>query len=373
MSQRRDLLEHAMDLFPAPDDALGGVIERHHRRQRNKRVGAGAVGLAIALVILAALGGAGLLRGQQPVGSPSVTPSDTVPGFPQMTPHRVETIGLDGSTMQTFPGLPADAFSPVLSPDGSTLAFVTTDGSLPRIATIGTDGSGMHVLANSLLGTSPVWSPDGSHIAFVGTKPLPWNKDVYVIDADGSNLRRITRGSSQDWYPEWSPNGEYLAFVRHPPSDDEFANSVEIWSVPAAGGEATRLTNEPGWSGEPTWSPRGDRIAYVRGHDATTRVWVMNADGSEKHTILSRSGPYFAPQWSPDGTKLAVLVFEDFNSNTIVNGSPMRGVATGSLRILDISTGRLTDLGARISSSAQRARWLPSGDGLVVDRLVDPS
>jgi hypothetical protein len=370
MTPRHELLEHAMDLFPAPQRALDHVIARHRRRRRNRRLAAGAVGLAIALVIVAALSSEGLLSDRQPVGSPSVTPSDIVPGFEEMTPHRVEVIGLDGSSLQTFPGLPPDAFSPSLSPDGSTIVFVTTDGSLPRIATIGIDGSGMRVLTNKLLGINPVWSPDGTRIAFVGTKPLPWNKDVYVIDADGTNLRRITRGPSQDWNPEWSPDGTHLAFVRHPASDDEFADSVDVWVVPVAGGTPTRLTNDPGWSGDPTWSPDSARIAYVRGHDASTRIWIMDADGSHKHAVVSRPKAYFAPQWSPDGSVIVVLVFEDFNSNTIVNGSPVHGVAVGSVELLDLATGHLAGLGVRISSSDQRARWLPSGEGLLVDRLI---
>jgi len=296
-----------------------------------------------------------------------------VPGFPEMTPHEVDVIGVDGSIIQSFPGLPPDAFSPVLSPNGSTIAFVTTDGSLPRIATIGTDGTGMTVLAQALLGTNPVWSPDGARIAFVGTKPVPWNKDIYVMDADGTDLRRITRGPWQDWNPEWSPDGRTIAFVRHPRSDDEFGPSVDIWVASVDGGVATRLTNETGWSGDATWSPGGDRIAYVRGHGSTNRIWVMQADGSGKHPLFHRSGSFFAPQWSPDGSNLAVLVFEDFNSNTINNGSPMHGVAVCSVRVVNLETGRMTNLGVRISSSGQRARWLPSGDSLLVDRLVPPS
>jgi Tol biopolymer transport system component len=371
MSQRPDLIEHAMDLFPASQGALEGVFERHRRRQRNKRLTAGVVGLAIALVILATLGGTGLLRGQQPLG----TPTDAVPGGSQITPHQVEVIGLDGSTQQTFDGLPQDAFAPALSPDGTTLVFVHTDGTLPYIATMDADGSGMRVLTEKVLGIDPVWSPDGSRIAFVGTRPLPWNRDIWVIDTDGTNLRRVTRDRWDDRNPEWSPDGEHIAFVRHPVSGQgtEFANSVDIWVAPASGGLATRLTNDPGWSGDPAWSPDGGRIVYVRGHDSTTGIWVMHSDGSGKHRLLSRSGPFFAPQWSPDGSKIAVLVFEDFNSSTINNGSFMQSVAVCSVRVLDLAKGEMVNLGVRISSSDQRARWLPSSDGLLVDRLVGSS
>jgi Tol biopolymer transport system component len=370
MSARNDLLDHAMGLFPSPTGALERVIERHRRRQRNRRIAAGVVGIAIALVILAALGTKGILTNRKPARKPSITPSEIFPGFRQ-TPHEVDVIGLDGSTIQTFSGLPPDAFSPVLSPDGNTLAFISDDvAKEPRLATTGADGSGLRILTSTLLAMNPVWSPDGSRIAFIGTRPAPWNKDVYVIDADGTDLRRITRGPSQDWNPEWSPDGKQLVFVRHPASDAEFANSVDVWVVPVAGGTPTRLTNDPGWNGDPTWAPDGGRIAYVGGHDGSTRILIMDADGSHKHAIVPRPAPYYAPQWSPDGSMIAVFVFRDFNSNTIVNGSPMQAVAVGSIELVDIATGRMTSLGVRVSSSAQRARWLPSGEGLLVDRLV---
>jgi dipeptidyl aminopeptidase/acylaminoacyl peptidase len=372
MSPRNDLLEHAMDLFPTSHDALDGVFERHHRRQRNKRLAAGAVGLAIAIAVVVALSGAGVLSTRRPVG----TPTTVLPGGLDITPHQVETIGLDGSTLQTFVGLPEDAFEPALSPDGSTLAFVHTDGSLTYIATIGTDGTGMRVLTEKVIGLDPVWSPDGSRIAFVGTRPLPWNRDIWVVDADGTNLHRITHDPWDDRNPEWSPGGKRLAFVRHPASgvNVEFADSVDIWVVPVAGGRPTRLTNDPGWSGEPTWSPDGDRIAYARGEGSTTQMWVMDADGSNKHPLTPPRGPFFALQWSPgDASKIALLRFEGFNSRTIVEGTLMPSVAVGSVQILDVPSGRLIDLGVRISSSDQRARWLPSGDALLVDRLVDAS
>jgi dipeptidyl aminopeptidase/acylaminoacyl peptidase len=371
MSPRNDLLEHAMDLFPTAHDALDGVFEQHHRRQRNKRLAAGAVGLAIAIAVVVALGGAGFLSTRRPIG----TPTTVIPGGLAITPHQVETIGLDGSTLQAFGGLPEDAFAPALSPDGSRLAFTHADGSLTYIATIGTDGSEMRVLTEKVIGIDPVWSPDGSQIAFVGTKLLPWNRDIWVMDADGTDLRRITHDRSDDRNPEWSPDGEYLAFVRHPSAggDAEFAGSVDIWVVAASGGAPTRLTNDSGWSGDPTWSPVGGKIAYVRGHDSTTRIWVMNSDGSGKHPLLFRSGPFFAPQWSPDGSKIAFLVFQDFNSSTINNGTFMPSVAVCSVHVLDLETGRVTNLGARVSSSDQRARWLSSSGGLLVDRLVDAS
>ena len=75
MTPRNDLLDHAMDLFPESEDAFERVLARQRRRQRNRRIAAGAVGVAITIVILAVLGTEGAFNRPQPMGTPTVAPS----------------------------------------------------------------------------------------------------------------------------------------------------------------------------------------------------------------------------------------------------------------------------------------------------------
>jgi len=76
MTPRNDLLDHAMYLFPPSGDAFERVLARQRRRQRNRRIAAGAVGVAITIVILAVLGTEGAFNRHQPIGSPTVAPSN---------------------------------------------------------------------------------------------------------------------------------------------------------------------------------------------------------------------------------------------------------------------------------------------------------
>jgi TolB protein len=110
----------------------------------------------------------------------------------------------------------------------------------------------------------PSWSPDGDRIAFTRAFSID-TSDVYVVDADGSNLRRLTRRSRRSPgsnSPAWSPDGSVIAFVRWPDQHNDLYTGAEIYLVDAAGGRPRRVTSSPPDSpGDfgPAWSP--DRSA----------------------------------------------------------------------------------------------------------------
>jgi formylglycine-generating enzyme required for sulfatase activity len=140
----------------------------------------------------------------------------------------------------------------------------------------------------------PTWSPDGAQIAF--TSDRNGNPDIYVMDADGSNVRQLTHHSANDIWPEWSLDDTRIAFVSR--RDGNF----EIYVVNADGTNLQRLTNTPSHEDFPAWSPDGTRIIFSRieGNDGT---YVMNADGSDERQLMDFE--VFEPAWSPDGTRIA--------------------------------------------------------------------
>ena len=136
----------------------------------------------------------------------SRTPDAAIP------PLGAQIVGLDGgAVLQEIPALPEDAGGLQLSPDGSSIAFVTSNG---QIATIGVDGEGMRILtgdANTNGGDAQngvSWSPDGAQIAYASSG------DIYVMNADGSDVRRLTTDAAEDVRPAWSPDGRQIAFLR---------------------------------------------------------------------------------------------------------------------------------------------------------------
>ena len=215
--------------------------------------------------------------------------------------------------------------------DVSELAFVRDD----QIFKVRSDGTGLVQLTSDGMNSEPAWSPDGSRIAFVHSDGNSGGSQIYVMNADGSNVvqRTIAGGSS----PAWSPDGTRIAFA----GDRIYVMRVDQdWWNPAP------LGFDRGWNGQPAWSPDGTRIAFVsdwRAYDLLYDLYVMNADGSDLKLLLG--GPffspwltyYFQPAWSPDGGTIALNVcpyawdncFPD-STVALVNadGSGLRSIAS---------------------------------------------
>jgi dipeptidyl aminopeptidase/acylaminoacyl peptidase len=108
---------------------------------------------------------------------------------------------------------------------------------------------------------SPQWSPDGTHVLFTVTthelKKGKSNTDIYAIDADGENLRQLTRSDSTDAHPRWSPDGKSFLFV------SGRGGSAQVWVMPIDGGEPREVTKVSTGVSDPEWSPDGTRIAFV--------------------------------------------------------------------------------------------------------------
>jgi Tol biopolymer transport system component len=182
------------------------------------------------------------------------------------------------------------------SPDGRKLAFFGKGGPCPfcfNLYVVNSDGSGLRKLTGKLWAAGsdgqggptfdPAWSPDGQMIAFVGlTGGL--GEPIYVVKTDGSGLRNLTPKPVGTYAaPAWSPDGRKLAFV-----SDRDGNS-EVYVMNANGKGQRNLTNNPAYDADPAWSPNGRKIAFVSNRDGHYGVYVMTADGSGQRRLAQRS------------------------------------------------------------------------------------
>ena len=143
---------------------------------------------------------------------------------------------------------------------------------------------------------------DNTRIAFVSVRG--GNPDIYVMDSDGKNQRRVTTHAADDRHPAWSPDGRRIAF-----ESNRNAGYIQIWAIDADGANPIRLTSGV-WDQNPDWSPNGREIAYqayrkkaldVDVEERNYEVYVMDADGSNKRQLTDRQEFDGHPSWSPDG------------------------------------------------------------------------
>jgi Tol biopolymer transport system component len=153
-----------------------------------------------------------------------------------------------------------------------------------------------------------VWSPDGRQIAFEAD-PRRGDHRIYVINADGSDLRQIIDGEGRDSAPAWSPDGQWIAFARW----------TDLWLVRPDGAEAHVLLvtgNLP--TRQVVWSPDSQRIAFLRvATEAGFRrdeVWAVNRDGSEPRLLHSLERPadtLVDLAWSPDSVQVGCFFWNE--------------------------------------------------------------
>jgi TolB protein len=185
------------------------------------------------------------------------------------------------------------------SPVGDKIAFVSRRHGNLEIYVMDADGSGQRRLTRNTVGDrSPVWSRDGRRIAFVR------NWQVHVLNADGSGQRRLTHNGARNFAPAWSPDGQRIAFERRlgrekyrPCSGCGRALHFEVYVMNADGSAPRRLTRD---GAQPRWSPNGRRIAFVTERDGNEEIYAMNLDGSGQRNLTRTPRRYerwFT--WSP--------------------------------------------------------------------------
>jgi Tol biopolymer transport system component len=194
---------------------------------------------------------------------------------------------------------------PAWSPDGEKIAFTSRSGnSSAQICVMDADGSNVINLSlSSSINGWPGWSPDGKKIAFFARKDEIGG--LFVMDADGSNVVNLTDRNFMDRSPSWSPDGKKIAFTP--------GNSVYI--INADGSNLRKLINDVT---DPAWSPDGKRIAVTMKKDENWEIYVMDIDGSNLIQLTDNSAWDCDPEWSPDGEKIAFTSNRDGNDEIYV-------------------------------------------------------
>lgn len=301
---------------------------------------------------------------------------------------HVWSVAPDGSGLRKL----AEGGSPVPSPDGRRIAFVSghalrvmrADGADKRVVlplgrefvfqepawasgrllfssernpgryelwTAKSGGGGLerltHTATNEVL---PQWSPDRKRLAFVRTSdpygPAEGDSAIWVSDAHARHARRIGPGT----YPSWSPHGDELVFSR---------NSI-LYRVKLVGGRPKRI----GTGDAPVWSPRGGEIAFVQG----PRVMILDLHSNQIRMLIDLN-PLLAcedvgatvapPEWSPSGQRLLLSAMCD------------RGRTPTGITVFVTRTGSQPRVLPGDAIALSRPAWSPGGGRIAVKTGFD--
>ena len=188
--------------------------------------------------------------------------------------------------------------NPSWSPDARALAYTTYRPNPDIVVSFIYQG----LLQNPTKGVGtnylPVYSPDGTRIAFMSARD--GNPEIYVINVDGSNLRRLTNHPAGDGTPTWSPNGNQIAFV------SDRTGTPQIYLMGADGSGVRRLTTNESWADRPTWSPAPfNEIAYSARTGPAFDIKVYDIASGQTKQITFGEGSNEGPAYSPNGRHLA--------------------------------------------------------------------
>ena len=164
----------------------------------------------------------------------------------------------------------------------------------------------LQVTADGTSSVRPSWSPDGSQIAFQTSQDNRYR--IYVMSADGTNRRLVSQGVVDDRHPAWSPDGKMLAV------DTGTDLKREIALIDLATGARTPVTTMDAFASFPSWSPDGTRLSFYAYAQGNLDIFTVNTDGSKlvkmTQTLASENKSQctfacHAATWSPDGARLA--------------------------------------------------------------------
>jgi Tol biopolymer transport system component len=238
-----------------------------------------------------------------------------------------------------------NGYDPSVSPDGTKIAYCSLrQDQYSEIYVSNADGTGEQRMTKISTGDScgPAWSHDGKRIAFYSfalTHPSR-NPAVWVMDSDGSNLRRLAEHAIS---PSWSPNDRQIAFASN--SDGHF----QIYAMNSDGTHAHRLTEDKGEDSAPAWAPDGASIVFVSNREGEhPALFLMGPNGSDQHRLIfSKRQDFCFPAWSLDGSSIAFSALNRVSAQYVAVGEelPKCEIWTGEYQMFTVdSQGRLHQL-----------------------------
>jgi TolB protein len=207
--------------------------------------------------------------------------------------YELQIADADGAGEETALASFEPIISPAWSPDGRRLAYVSFENKKPVVYVHSLLDGKRQVAANFRGSNSaPAWAPDGKTLAVSLSRE--GGSQIFLINPDGSGLRRLTSSTAIDTEPRYSPDGRWIYFT------SDRGGSPQIYRMPAGGGEPQRVTFEGGYNVSPRLSPDGKTLAYITRNGGKFQVALLDL-ANRQVQIITDSDRDESPSFAPNG------------------------------------------------------------------------
>lgn len=376
MIDEREIVRRAAEALTPPEPSFDRLLDRRDRVQRNRRIQAGVLGIAVAI----AVGWVGFSAIRSTPPPPADDRSEDLGIFAPVVDRIVFQNDIEGGDLGYEPGLwaidpngpsdtvegrtvaddvasglvrlgPDDMIPLAWSRDGTELLFMRSDRDqlFPEesLYVLHADGSETQVTTEPMYFGGATISPDGSRVAFAA-----WGDHLglYVVDLNGGRPVRLPLPGAEGIVadPAFSPDGTRIAYV------DSGESENHLWVMDADGGNAHEILADEaaltGGAGGLQWSPATDRLlAQGRLSDGTNVIYTFASDGSDFTQVITGG---MSPYWSPDGSRIAYTIECELTDPSCL------GAGSAGLAIADADGSNV-----RAFSFAASGPWHPGGSG----------
>ena len=253
--------------------------------------------------------------------------------------YELQIADSDGERAQYLLRSNEPIISPVWSPDGRRIAYVSFESKKPVVYVHHLSENKRQVVASFRGSNSaPAWSPDGKTIAVVLS--VEGGSQIYLINSDGTGpRRRISNSSSIDTEPRYSPDGKWIYFT------SDRGGSPQIYRMSSTGGEAQRVTFRGSYNVSPRPSPDGRVLAYVTREAGRFQVALLDL-ANRQVQIITDSDRDESPSFAPNGRMIlhaTILGGRGVLSAVSADGRIRQRLTTGTGDVREPAWGPFTD------------------------------